>query len=145
MKWALAVAFSLLGCGGGGGHDYADDVQGNWIAGLSDVCAMGVNFVGAGFSWNVICVNGSTVELRTDQGTFEADGEKIYVTLSRSTCADAQKKFYMPYSVGVNSLTLLTTEQALLFAPNPGGTGSGAATFGCFRNGAFVPSPLAPI
>jgi hypothetical protein len=127
---------------------FADKLQGNWSAMTSSNCLVGVNFVGTGTSVNVVCGNSSTnvIDLQSNQGTFTADAENIYLVMDKSTCPDADKKIYYPYSLTGTTLTLSYDTGVILLVRNTSTGGSGgAATYGCFRMGVFTPSPLAPI
>lgn len=149
------------GCGGGdaigpgtgtggttvGPKNYADALQGNWSSMISSTCIAAVNFIGAAASLNFVCLGADrTAELQSSQGTFTADATQIKFVFDQSTCSDADKRIYFPYSFAGESLQLSDDTGVVLFVRNTSDGGSGgAAKYGCFRDGVFTASPLAPI
>jgi len=160
MGRTVVLLALLVGCGGDGPADILDPgsgqspsaraLIGNWIAQLTSICGVGLNFAADGsYSQNNVCVDSSSqfgADLETTVGSYTADSDKIYFSADKSTCSDQGKKTYLPYTLGPGSLTVTTDTTAIVLKPNTASGGVGAAaTLGCFRNGAFTPAPLVPI
>lgn len=144
----VASALFVAGCGSSSPKSPAEALEGSWISQVNSVCDYGVNFgPGDAISVNTVCVDQSTLalDLEENEGTYTADAAKIYVTLTQSTCTDAQVAYYEPYVLTPGSLALTESTDVVYLTPNADTGGSGVATLGCFRAGAFTTSPLAPI
>lgn len=169
MKWLALATMLALGCGSGDDGDHGGTgtgsrpvgpagtggatvvgpdpaLRGNWIATINAICGAGANFDGTRYSLNVVCVEGgATAELQSEQGTYSTIRDEVHFLADKSTCPDTVKGTYLNYSATATALTLSGTDGVIAYARNTATGGSGIATYGCFRDGAFTASPLAPL
>lgn len=161
----LLVAIGAVGCGGGtpapnsgaggsvsvggtGGLSGSDPkVVGNWQTTLNSICIAGANFGSdATYSLNTVCVlPDSSVALSSTTGTYSTTGDHLNFTAEKSTCSERLKLSYVIYSATATVLSMSDNVTVTAYARAATPTTGATATYGCFRNGAFTASPLAPL
>jgi hypothetical protein len=64
--------------------------------------------------------------------------------VDRTTCAGDPAAYFLEYSFPAPGRLSLTFGNGLEVLEKTTPTGTGAATFGCWKMGTFTPAPLAP-
>lgn len=172
VSWQIAVIFAALlcpaiqGCGGedeigsgvppgtttpvppaGDGFGAVPAaVRGAWAVTQGLSCATVMNLEAAGYAFQRIC--------ETDAGWFGSDIEagdlgalsagKLLLTPRRASCVDrTHAAGTVTYTMaGPDSLTLLFSDGALIFARVKGTAGSADVRFGCWKMDTFTGHPL---
>lgn len=154
------VAAITAGCGGdspgtdgaGGGAPSIDAqlLVGNWISlPAGETCADVADFSSQEYALGIACVlaNGD-VDLVIEKGTYFVSNSKIVFSATQATCSEITKDpKNAGFAVSRTSLSISFSNRLIVYEPNTASSpmGSLSATYGCIRNGVFVPSPFAPL
>jgi len=169
MRRLLLAVVLLVGCGGEGGPigpsgsggatvaPPPSAVVGGWGATLSSSCILLLGLKDDGsYTQGAACVEASgRNDLSEEKGTYieDATTERIYFTITDSTCAVTTKGYYYGYSVARGkSLTIMAADALVVMTPLESWSGSGSPpsmggvfTLGCLDKGVFTPGPLMPV
>jgi hypothetical protein len=136
-----------MGTGGSAVDPSAQLLIGNWIY-LGATCASALDFTDSEYSLGEICplASGET-GLSVETGAYSVNGNRITFSPVKSTCAEASKvPAGATFSVTRTTLTVGYADALVAYELNTASAmGGTAATLGCFRNGIFTASPLAPL
>jgi hypothetical protein len=121
-------------------------IVGYWEASTSVSCAVAFDFkADATYRESSACtLTDGSVGLQVAAGTFSALAGTVTLTADEASCVGWSKVSAANYSISGAQLTLSDSSTAILLTRMTA-SGSGVGTYGCFANGVFTASPLAPL
>lgn len=143
----------LVGCGGSGAGEVVPPpdpttalLVGNWISTVNASCAVAFDATATDFVFAVICVNADlSANAQVQKGTYSLDGASLVLANSEATCVGTEAVDDETVSLSATSLVMTDSAGEIAYVRNTAPAGSQSVTYGCFSNGTFTASPLAPL
>jgi hypothetical protein len=135
--WRLAiVAMVVAGCTGQ--EVQPAQLASNWETDPIGGCSTTLVITAATFELGTRCGD----SLQAVAGAYTIDGDVLTMTADKATCGAAPRVYTDSMSLEGDSLVLTNEGGSQAFQRMPAAP---AGAYGCFINGTFEPSPLAPL